>query len=131
MAIEASSVPLSETIMAGGPPPGDQGLQLPDNPSTREGRVGDQRRAFPAAAIDHRQDPEPPPAGQCIADEVQAPAHVRCLRHQRTFGASGTSIGRRVPKARLRPPAHLRLLLAVERHGVFGFVTIPWRASVT
>ncbi len=35
-------------------------------------------------------------------------------RHQRMFGAYGTGIGRRVPKGRLRPPAHLRLLLAVE-----------------
>ena len=63
-------------------PPGDRG-------------VGDQRQTLPGAVVDNRQDPEAAAVGQLVVNEVQAPALV---------GASGTSSGRRVPIARLRPP---------------------------
>lgn len=88
-------------------PPGDQALQLPDDPVAGERSVGHQRQALPAIVIDHGQHPEPPAIRQRIADEIQAPAHVRCLRHQHWPPC---------PQGALSPApaAHLKLLLAVE-----------------
>ena len=96
MALEVSSVPLSLTMRRRPAAPGDDGVQFARDPRPRQRGVGDQRQALAGAVVDHRQDAEAPAVGHLVGDEVQAPALVGDCR--------GTSIGRRVPMARLRPP---------------------------
>lgn len=74
---------------------GHDDIEFSRNTQARKGCVGDQRQAFPCKVIDNGQNTEPPSIGECIADDVEAPPFV---------GPCGSAMGRRVPKARLRPP---------------------------
>jgi hypothetical protein len=69
---------------------GDHRVELAHHPCAGQRRIGDQRQAFAREVIDDRQNPEPPPVGEGIADEVEAPARVRGLRHRhRTSRSQG------------------------------------------
>ena len=58
----------------------EQGRQLPCYPCAGQGRVGDQREAFPRAVVDHGQHPEATAIGQLVGHEVERP---ELGRHQR------------------------------------------------
>lgn len=62
---------------------GKHAIQLPRNPGSGQRRVGHQRQAFPREVVDHAQDAEPPAACKGIGYEVEAPALVGPLRHNR------------------------------------------------
>jgi hypothetical protein len=60
--------------------PGDDGIELARHPGAGERGVGHQAETFPGEVIDHRQDAEPPPVGEAVAQEVKRPALIRSLR---------------------------------------------------
>lgn len=76
-------------------PPGNETIQFASEPSALQRCVCDKAQAFAGDVIDNGQDTEPSPIGEDSADEVEAPAFVE---------RDGTARGRRVPKARFRPP---------------------------
>ena len=90
-----SSVPLSETHMAGPAALGDDGVELAGDPTARERGVGHQAQAFPGEVVDHGQDAESPAVGNVSLTKSS---------DQRWFGPCGSVIGARVPSALLRPP---------------------------
>ena len=58
----------------------DRRVELAPDPCARDRRIGDEAHALLAIVIDHREDPEPPPAGEGVGHEVEAPALVGALR---------------------------------------------------
>ena len=102
-----SSVPLSETHIAGRP---RAAMRASSSRATR--RPGSevsahQRQAFPREVVDDRQDAEAPAIGERIRQEVQAPALIGALRQRhRRPRAQGTLAA--------AAPAHLQPFLAVE-----------------
>ena len=73
-----SSVPLSETRMAGRPCATDDDIELTRHPKPRQRHVGHQRQAFPAEVVDH-QDPKAPAVGEYVRHEFEAPAPIGVL----------------------------------------------------
>jgi hypothetical protein len=71
-----SSVPLSETILAGRAADRDESIELTHDAQPRQRGVGDQRQAFPGEVVDDRQYAEPLAISECIPQEVQAPALI-------------------------------------------------------
>ena len=102
-----SSVPLSETHIAGRPRAGDDGIELAHDPQAGQRGIGDQRQAFPREVVDDRQNAEAAAVGESIRQEVQAPALIGALRqgHRRPCA--------QCPLAPATPP-HLQPFLAVE-----------------
>ena len=82
-------------------------IKFTPDPRTRDRRVGDQAHALPAVVINDSKDPEPPPTGEGIGYEVEAPALVGPLRDRH-----------RCPRAQSplapAPAAHLQPLLTIE-----------------
>src|SRR5262245_38952162 len=96
MALEVSSVPLSETIMKDSHGARRSGrVRAP--PLAGERVVGNGGQTLAAEVVDDAQDAKAPAIGQGVGDEVEAPALVG-------NPAGNFVIGALVPKARLRPP---------------------------
>lgn len=103
--------------------PSTSSLKHPNHRNTRrpERGFGDERQAFARVDVDDGEHPEATPS--LIVSE-------RTSRLHRALARSGTSMGPRVPSARLRPPpAHLQLLLTIEPPQLL-LVTMPWRPGM-
>jgi hypothetical protein len=75
--------------------PCHDGCQFPRDTQARERGVCNQGETLPAEVVDDCQNPEPAAIGEGVRHKVQAPALI---------GSLGTTMGLRVPSARLRPP---------------------------
>ena len=73
-----------------------QPIEFAGDPRAGDRRIGDQCQALARAVVDHDQNAHAAAVNELIGAKSS---------DQRSLGHCGTSIGARVPKARLRPPA--------------------------
>src|SRR4051794_17035090 len=101
IAMPVSSVPLSETHIAGRP------RRATMASSARQGRVSDQRQTLAGEVIDDREDAETPAIDQGIRHEVEGPALVRSLRDRQRRSCAKRPLA-------TTAPANLQPFLAVQ-----------------
>ena len=94
--MQVSSVPLSQTHIAGRPRERDDGLELAHDPQARQRGVGDSARHSRREVVDDRQDAKPA--------AVDKGVRLRSPGSSAGSVPAGTSAAARVPSARLRPP---------------------------
>jgi hypothetical protein len=102
-----SSVPLSETHMAGRPRTATIASSSRTNPQSRQRGVGDQRQAFAREVVDNGENAEAAAVGEGVGQEVEAPALVRPLWDRYRRPRADRSLAS-------APSAYLQPFLAIE-----------------
>ena len=69
--------PVVQDDLSRSPPLGDDPVQDPDYACARQARVHLDRQRLPCVGVDHREDPDPSPGDNRVADEIQGPVLVR------------------------------------------------------